>query len=378
MQEYGRKQLEHRLQELSDDQANIKVALKSIFTVREPSSNMTYATAPQHSNANLAQMLMSAAKPCVALAELKGNPAPAELRSNEATSTSSHSSPFLGAHSSPFLGAHSSPYLGAINAVQPSTGSFWLYDPVTSAPAGGGGGRGVGSRRTSSASIGASNASTGLGNTGSPRLSGQPTSYSANQPAPTASLSAAFSAVGVGDGSAQVGNVTHLPSRKRPRESATCLPAQALSFNQITGGPELFCCTLCGLHVAKRDDGTTLVCDVAVAICGHLYCTGCLCSAILSGLPDEMYKCRRCGLHPHLYDRIRHGVATQRVDVFKVCCACFLASPLGRVAAWARPRCHAPFAVQISNSAPRRRAPKFCENLHEDQYAKSALILLRP
>jgi len=46
MQEYGRKQLEHRLQELSDDQANIKVALKSIFTVREPSSNMTYATAP--------------------------------------------------------------------------------------------------------------------------------------------------------------------------------------------------------------------------------------------------------------------------------------------------------------------------------------------
>jgi len=149
MQEYGRKQLEHRLQELSDDQANIKVALKSIFTVREPSSNMTYATAPQHSNANLDHMLMSAAKPCVALAELKGNPAPAELRSNEATSTSSHSSPFLGAHSSPFLGAHSSPYLGAINAVQRSTGSFWLYDPVPSAPAGGGGGKRPGAKTNS-------------------------------------------------------------------------------------------------------------------------------------------------------------------------------------------------------------------------------------
>lgn len=52
-------------------------------------------------------------------------------------------------------------------------------------------------------------------------------------------------------------------SRKRPREATASIPAPALSFNQHTGGAELFRCTLCGLEVANRSDGSTLVSDVA-------------------------------------------------------------------------------------------------------------------
>ena len=123
---------------------------------------------------------------------------------------------------------------------------------------------------------------------------------------------------GGGGGGGSAAQTSHGHSRKRPREAPTCIPAPALSFNQVTGGPELFRCTLCGLDVANRNDGSLLLSDVAVAVCGHLYCTGCLTGAIISGLPDDVYKCRRCGLQPLAYDRVRQGVAVQRVSVFKV------------------------------------------------------------
>lgn len=335
VQEWARKCLEQRLRELSDDQANIAAALQSIFTVREPhtpmpitsstATNVSDAPAPvSTSTATLAHMLTSTTKTSTP-AEPTSNPYLAEPRSNPATSTSSHSSPYLGSHSSPYLGAHSSPYLGALSAVQPSSGGFWLYDPAPPAPASRGGEGSSGFGRTPSANAASasitSSASARTGTNGS--LGGQPPSQSARQPDSNASaaaaLSAAFNIAGGACGSAHTANVAQAQSKKRPRGAAACLPSQALSFNQMTGGPELFRCTLCGLQVANRDDGSTLVADVAVAVCGHLYCTGCLAGAILSGLPDEMYKCRRCGLPPSSYDRVRHGVVTQRIELFKVC-----------------------------------------------------------
>lgn len=170
------------------------------------------------------------------------------------------------------------------------------------------------------------------GNHSSPLLSGQP--MGVNQlnglngagalpliSTPASLVSALTSGTGPLGSSGSSGSTGQMAqNRKRPRESTVAaLPAQALNLNRVTGGAELFRCPLCGIELANRDDGSTVASDVAVASCGHLYCTGCLAGALVSGLPDEVFRCkrRRCGALPVWYDRIRHGVAAQRVEVFK-------------------------------------------------------------
>jgi hypothetical protein len=325
VQEWARIRLEQRLRELSDDQANIKVALQSVFASRElpklssaadnkasggrATSSVSTATSPTA----CAQTATSAS--AVTLAPLSNPPAP----------LSNPPAP----RSNPSTSSHGSPYIGPTSGVPTPLTGFWLYDPAPPAPQSRGGGSSSAARlpATSHALTGstgtAAGPSAGPLSDGSPRLAGQtlglsigpPASHGGSASAALPSLLSASSSNGASSASTttQAGQ-----SRKRPREPAPCIPAQALSFNQMTGGPELFRCTLCGVEVANRDDGAILVSDVAVAVCGHLYCTGCLAGSMLSGLPDEVYKCRRCGLQSHAYDRLRPGFATQRVEPFKV------------------------------------------------------------
>ena len=318
VQEWARIRLEQRLRELSDDQANIKMALQSVFASRDlpklsSAANQAFS-APATTCVSTATSPMACARTSTTASSLPQAPLsnPPAPRSNPSTSL------------------HGSPYIGPASGVPTPLTGFWLYDPAPPAPSSRGGGSNSGARLSATtpavtSSTGtAAGPSTGPASNGSPCLAGQPLGLSISsigQPASHGATSAAFSSLlgaSSGNGAGSVGTQAG-QLRKRPREATVCIPAQALSFNQMTGGPELFRCTLCGVEVANRDDGAVLVSDVAVALCGHLYCTGCLAGSMLSGLPDEVYKCRRCGLPPLAYDRVRPGLPVQRIEPFKVC-----------------------------------------------------------
>ena len=295
VQDWARIRLEQRVRELSDDQANIKAALQSVFHTTEPDT----ATSAPHA---------SPAEPSASNA-LSALPAPGS--NNPAPSTSSS--------------RHSSPYIGPANGVAaPLSGNFWLYDPVVStkvAPCSAGGAAAPGSNGSPclvSQTMSQSSPIVGGHGMGVHQTNGASTPCVQGICAATSLVSALSSGTGPVGGPSN--GVQMAQSRKRPRDSnCSALPAQALNFNRVTGGAEMFRCTLCGIEVANREDGSTIVSDVAVASCGHLYCTGCLTGAVVSGLPDDMYRCRRrrCGAVPAWYERIRHGFATQRVEIFK-------------------------------------------------------------
>jgi len=325
VQDWARIRLEQRVRELSDDQANIKAALQSVFPASEPNTTTQSTFAASSASADASACNGTAVTPsraAAAAAELStpstvsAPPAPASNNAVPSTSSSRHGSPYIGP---------------ASGVSAPPSGTFWLYDPVIpakGAPASGGGTSAPGSNGSPRV-VGQANSH------GSPLLSGQP--IGVNQlnslnglnglngagalpliSTPASLVSALTSGTGSVGSTGSTGQMVQ--SRKRPRESAVAaLPAQALNLNRVTGGAELFRCPLCGIELANRDDGSTVASDVAVASCGHLYCTGCLAGAMLSGLPDEVFRCkrRRCGALPVWYDRVRHGVATQRVEVFK-------------------------------------------------------------